>query len=156
MLRQRRSANPSAPRIAPTAMKTVPSGRFDCCMKGALFVGGTLGGGYVGITPGPVKVGNPVSSPPVVASAPPVMVGLPVGSAVTREPVLLIETLSVFEGVVVSLDFVSLLGVGVDFPVSLADGVVEGVSSLLVGEDFWAIAGATRAMAERSIDGPGK
>ena len=30
---------------APTQMKTVPSGRFDFCMKGAPAVGGTVGGG---------------------------------------------------------------------------------------------------------------
>ena len=29
-------------RMAPTTMKTVPSGRLECCMKGALRVGGTV------------------------------------------------------------------------------------------------------------------
>lgn len=33
------------PRKAPTPMKTVPSGRVDFCMNGALAVGGTVGGG---------------------------------------------------------------------------------------------------------------
>lgn len=48
MARQSRIATPKAPRIAPTAMKTVPSGRVEWFMKGALRVGGIVGGGYVG------------------------------------------------------------------------------------------------------------
>jgi hypothetical protein len=58
-----------APRMAPTAMKTVPSGALECCMKGAFLVGGTVGGGYVGtFPPGFVSVGRPVgpeSLPPL-------------------------------------------------------------------------------------------
>jgi hypothetical protein len=50
MARQSRIATPKAPRIAPTAMKTVPSGRVEWFMKGALRVGGIDGGGYVGIS----------------------------------------------------------------------------------------------------------
>jgi hypothetical protein len=50
MARQSRIATPKAPRIAPTAMKTVPSGRVEWFMKGALRVGGIVGGGYVGIS----------------------------------------------------------------------------------------------------------
>jgi hypothetical protein len=50
MARQSRIARPKAPRIAPTAMKTVPSGRVEWFMKGALRVGGIDGGGYVGIS----------------------------------------------------------------------------------------------------------
>jgi hypothetical protein len=171
MLRQRRIAKPRAPRTAPTTMKTVPSGRLDCCINGALFVGGTLAAGYVGITPGPVKVGNPVNSSPPVACGPPVMVGFPVGSLVSRAPVLLIETLFevVEEGV--SFDGVSLLledeggvffavSLGVSLGVSLAVGVAEGLLSVwLEGVDFWsfwALAGPTIAMAERSRAGPGR
>jgi hypothetical protein len=45
MARQMRMASPKVPRMAPTAMKTVPSGRLDRCMKGAPTVGGTVGGG---------------------------------------------------------------------------------------------------------------
>ena len=37
-----RTDNPMSPSAAPTAMKTVPSGRLDCCMYGALEVGGTV------------------------------------------------------------------------------------------------------------------
>lgn len=61
MTRQRRTPRPNAPRMAPTAMKTVPSGALECFMKGAFLVGGTVGAGYVGIgRPGPVNVGKPV------------------------------------------------------------------------------------------------
>lgn len=37
-----RTDSPMSPRAPPTAMKTVPSGRLDCCMYGALEVGGTV------------------------------------------------------------------------------------------------------------------
>lgn len=60
MARQRRIARPKAPNMAPTAMKTVPSGALECCMKGASLVGGTVGAGYVGIAVTLVKVGSPV------------------------------------------------------------------------------------------------
>lgn len=40
--RQRTTAIAKKPRIAPTIMKTVPSGSVDCFMKGALAVGGTV------------------------------------------------------------------------------------------------------------------
>jgi hypothetical protein len=50
MARQRRMARAKAPRMAPTAMKTVPSGRVEWFMKGALRVGGMVGGGYAGIS----------------------------------------------------------------------------------------------------------
>jgi len=36
--------------MAPTAMKTVPSGRVEWFMKGAFAVGGTVGGGKLGIS----------------------------------------------------------------------------------------------------------
>jgi hypothetical protein len=44
------------PRAAPTQMKTVPSGRVDFCMNGALDVSGTI---MVG-TPTPSMLGAPV------------------------------------------------------------------------------------------------
>lgn len=50
MVRQSKMARPNAPRIAPTAMNTVPSGSVEWFMKGALWVGGTVGGGYSGIS----------------------------------------------------------------------------------------------------------
>jgi hypothetical protein len=43
--RQARMTRPKRPRTAPTAMKTVPSGRLDLCMYGAFAVGGTEGVG---------------------------------------------------------------------------------------------------------------
>jgi hypothetical protein len=44
------------PRMAPTMMKTVPSGSLDCCMNGALAVGGTEGATYA-----PASVGKSVA-----------------------------------------------------------------------------------------------
>lgn len=49
MARQSKMAAPNAPRIAPTAMKTVPSGAVDLCIYGASEVGGTVAAGYVGM-----------------------------------------------------------------------------------------------------------
>jgi hypothetical protein len=43
------------PRMAPTMMKTVPSGRLDCCINGASAVGGT---GGATITKPPLSVGK--------------------------------------------------------------------------------------------------
>lgn len=42
MPRQARTASPINPRMAPTAIKTVPSGTFVVCMYGAFAVGGTV------------------------------------------------------------------------------------------------------------------
>ena len=52
-----------APRTDPTAMKTVPSGRCDCFMKGAFAVGGTDGLGMEE----PVRVGRAVGCATEVA-----------------------------------------------------------------------------------------
>jgi hypothetical protein len=49
MARQSRRERPKAPRMAPTQMKTVPSGTLDVRMYGALSLGGTVGAGYVGM-----------------------------------------------------------------------------------------------------------
>lgn len=43
--RHARTDNPMNPSPAPTAMKTVPSGKLDCCIYGALEVGGTVAAG---------------------------------------------------------------------------------------------------------------
>jgi hypothetical protein len=53
------------PRMAPTTIKTVPSGRLLVCMYGALAVGGTEG---ETIEYAPDKVGRPVSTPSVTAA----------------------------------------------------------------------------------------
>ena len=46
--------------MAPTTMNTVPSGRFECLIKGASAVGGTDGAGYVGTAVSVVdRVGRP-------------------------------------------------------------------------------------------------
>lgn len=60
--RHTRTVNPNAPRMAPTAIKTVPWGRLERCMKGAWEVGGTAGGGYVGTASLVLdRVGSPVT-----------------------------------------------------------------------------------------------
>lgn len=73
--RQRSTHAPMKARTAPTAMKTVPSGKADFCMNGAFAVYGTT---IVGI-PAPAIVGSPVSEKmlPVV---PAVFVVTPVGN----------------------------------------------------------------------------
>jgi hypothetical protein len=65
------------PRMAPTTMKTVPSGRWDTCMYGAPAVGGTEGAAIVNA---PAMVGRsegmallmPVWPEPVIVGAAPV------------------------------------------------------------------------------------
>jgi hypothetical protein len=75
--RQRTTLIAMNPSIAPTAMKTVPSGRGLCCMKGAFWVGGTEG---ATILNAPVNVGRFVGStgsvPLFVSDDPPVMTGI--------------------------------------------------------------------------------
>jgi hypothetical protein len=58
-------ATPKAPRIAPTAMKTVPSGKVEWFMNGAFAVGGIVGGGNVPISVLTVllSVGRPGTAP---------------------------------------------------------------------------------------------
>jgi hypothetical protein len=58
--RHRSTQAPRNPRIAPTQIKTVPSGRLDFCIKGAAFVLGTTIAGI----PTPANVGRP-SKPPI-------------------------------------------------------------------------------------------
>ncbi len=96
MPRQTRTVAPNVPRIAPTAMKTVPSGRVDCCMKGAFCVGGTAGGGYVGMLLSTVldRVGRPVNLSVCEGPLVPEMVGIDVkllGVVVEEPPVAVIE-----------------------------------------------------------------
>jgi hypothetical protein len=45
MRRHSKMARRKAPRMAPTAMKTVPSGARECCIKGAFSVGGIAAAG---------------------------------------------------------------------------------------------------------------
>lgn len=176
MPRHSRMARPKAPRMDPTMMKTLPSGILDCCMKGAFLVGGTDGAGYVGMPPGPVSVGKPVSSSPLVTEEPLVMVDWLVGCEVTDEAVLMVldedcfssgvgegvdladgvdlsvvgESLGVAEGVVLALG----LGVGVDL---LSAGVVF-LSSVALSS--WARTGDEKRAREPSVvsrsEGPGR
>lgn len=59
------------PRMAPTMMKTVPSGNVLCCMNGAFAVGGTEAvTGWIA----PDSLGRPVRAPPVVTAEPVMLV----------------------------------------------------------------------------------
>lgn len=62
--RHRSTQAPRKPRIAPTQMKTVPSGRSDFCMNKARDVSGTC---WLGI-PTPARVGRPESPTMVCAT----------------------------------------------------------------------------------------
>ena len=151
MPRHSRMARPKAPRMDPTMMKTLPSGMLDCCMKGAFLVGGTDGAGYVGMPPGPVSVGKPVSSSPLVTEEPLVMVDWLVGCEVTDEAVLMVLDEDCFS---------SGVGEGVD----LADGVdllsagVVFLSSVALSS--WARTGDEKRAREPSVvsrsEGPGR
>jgi hypothetical protein len=107
------------PRMAPTTMKTVPSGRLLCCMKGAWAVSGTMG---VTITPTPVNVGRLVGSdgrPPAFVPAAddpnPVIVGGAVFVPFTPPPVI-----EIFPPALVPV-FAPVFAAGVDFAVSAED-----------------------------------
>jgi hypothetical protein len=67
------------PSIAPTMMKTVPSGSLDCFMNGALAVGGTDG-----LTYAPARVGKSVAVSVLVSDGP-VMLGTVAVSVVVDE-----------------------------------------------------------------------
>jgi len=72
--RHKRTDMARKPRMAPTTMKTVPSGREEVRMNGASAVGGTDG---ATIENAPERVGRPEgSAPPDVADDPPVMTGM--------------------------------------------------------------------------------
>ena len=88
--RQSRTDRARKPRMAPTAMKTVPSGAVETCMYGAFEVGGTEGATMMN---SPVIDGRPVGkAPPVVAEDPPVIVGMePVTETPDPDPVILTE-----------------------------------------------------------------
>jgi hypothetical protein len=106
------------PRMAPTTMKTVPSGRVETCMYGAFDVGGTEG---ATILYSPVIDGRPVRAPPVVAELPPVIVGM-VPVADTEEPPVIATV----------LDWIDLL----------CDAVAESVL-VPVAEPVWDVAAAS-------------
>jgi hypothetical protein len=71
MPRQASTARPKTPRMAPTAINTVPSGSCEWFIKGAFDVGGTEAAGYDGIDVPAVleSVGRPVKlvDPPELA-----------------------------------------------------------------------------------------
>jgi len=107
--RQRSTLMAMKPRMAPTTMKTVPSGIVLCCMNGACFVLGTTGVTIVAI---PVKVGRLVGSEgspeslvtEEVSFGTGAVVVLPVNAIVVPVPVLV--TALVFTGLAEVLPFV--------------------------------------------------
>lgn len=143
MARQMRIASMKAPRMAPTAMKTVPWGALECCMNGALLVGGIVGGGYVGIGLYLVKVGRPVRAPSSAMLLSVVWTGAVVAAADVFSSVEVGSSSSVDAG---AADVGSALLV--DLGVSLA-AVLVGVSSF--ADDDWAAAADVLAGAAEDL-----
>lgn len=117
MIRQRRSPRPNAPRIAPTAMKTVPSGAEECFMKGALMVGGTAADGYVGMPKPRVSEAVMRGPPSLLSELALVLVGSSdvvssvvsaAGSVVLDSASSVVELCSSFSSVELSLSSVAL------------------------------------------------
>lgn len=137
------------PRIAPTTMKTVPSGKLLVCMKGALAVGGTDG---ATIWYAPDSVGRPVKAPSAVAVVP-VITGADVATPpVVPEPVIttpLDEDLSVGVAVAELPDpvFDAAEAVEAEFPVA---AVAEEILGRSADED-WAEAIARRESAKTDV-----
>lgn len=118
--RHARTASPISPSIAPTAMKTVPSGMFDVCMYGAFSMGGT-------VTMGPLAVVEAESVAVVVETD--VVVVLSVVD-VSDEEVVVVVSMAVVEVESDDVALVVLSDVGV---VSVVEAVVLGVLSVVEG-----------------------
>ncbi len=111
------------PKMAPTTMKTVPSGKELCCINGACFVSGTMG---VTIEAIPVNVGKLVGSEgspePLVAAdvslGTVAVVELPVNAIVVPAPVLV--TALVFPVFAEVFPFVCVAVEGMDRSVAVA------------------------------------
>ena len=123
---------PAKPSIAPTMMKTVPSGREEVCMNGASAVGGTDGGTILytpeieGRTPPVMPLSPEVDEPVMVGTAElgVVLVSVSVGFAS-------VDLVSVLVSVFVSVGFASVAFASVLVSVSVGfASVVESV--------FWA------------------
>lgn len=130
MPRQARTANPMNPSMAPTAMKTVPSGVLDVCMYGAFAIGGT-------VTMGPLVV---VEAENVVVGADDVVVVLSVVEEVVEvveevvevsDEVVVVESMLV---VVVELEDVVVLVVLSEVDVDVEEVVDSVVDSVGDGE----------------------
>lgn len=127
MPRQARTASPMNPSIAPTAMKTVPSGVFDVCMYGAFAMGGT-------VTMGPLVVVE-AEKVVVVVGADDVVVVLSVVEVVSDEVVVVGSMLVVVDELEDVVDVV-LLVVLSDVEVDVEDvvaSVVEAEVSVTLG-----------------------
>lgn len=128
--RQARTANPMNPSIAPTAMKTVPSGVLDVCMYGAFAMGGT-------VTMGPLVVVE-AENVVVVVGTDDVVVVLSVVEVVSDEVVVVGSMLEVVDMVDELDDVVDvvLLVVLADVEVDVEDvvgSVVEAEVSVTLG-----------------------
>lgn len=131
MPRQARTANPMNPRIAPTAMKTVPSGVFDVCMYGAFAIGGM-------VTMGPLVVVEDEDVVVVVGTDEVVVVLSVVEVEVSDEVVVVGSILVVVDEVedvedVVELGLLSDVEVDVEDVEDVVDSVVEAVVSVTLG-----------------------
>lgn len=126
MPRQARTASPMNPSIAPTAIKTVPSGVFDVCMYGAFPIGGT-------VTMGPLLVVE-VEDVVVVVGTDDVVVVLSVVE-VSDEVVVVGSMLVVVDEVEDVLDAVVLVVLSdVEADVEdVVDSVVDAVVSITLG-----------------------
>ena len=113
MPRQIKTANIIAPKAAPTHMNTVPSGRLDFCMNGAMEVSGTTMSG----TPTPANVGKSEGCVTVEST---VLVGFV--AAVSELEAALVVAAAVVELAPSGCDTVERFGRSV--PVSFAASVV--------------------------------
>jgi hypothetical protein len=153
--RHRRTLIAMNPRIAPTAMKTVPSGRLLCCMKGAFCVGGTDG---ATIENAPLNVGKFVgsvgSAPLSVPDDPPVMTGMD-SVLVPVDPTPVITTLVVLlpPSVVDCAAPGSVAVVAVLFPsVFVVSVAVDRFGRLVGAAEFCADAPIARIETARAVE----
>lgn len=129
--RHARTASPISPSIAPTAMKTVPSGVLEVCMYGAFSTGGT-------VTMGPLIVVG-LESVAVVVVETDVVVVLSVVDVSDEDVVVVV---SMTEDVALVALSVVLSAVDVEDSVSVVEAVVSvtlGVLSVVEGSaEVWA------------------
>lgn len=127
MPRQARTASPMNPSIAPTAMKTVPSGVLDVCMYGAFAMGGT-------VTMGPLVVVEAENVVVVVGTDDVVVVLSVVEVEVSDEVVVgsMLVVVDELEDVVDVVLLVVLSDVEVDVE-DVVDSVVEAEVSVTLG-----------------------
>lgn len=130
--RQARTASPINPSIAPTAMKTVPSGVFVVCMYGAFAVGGMVTMGPLVVVE--VEVEDDVEDVDVVVETDDVVVVvLSVVEVEVSDDEVVVVVVSMLVVVVESEDVVLVVLSDVD--VEDVVSVVEAVLSVTLGVD---------------------